>query len=544
MPTIPGELLRVAAGLLQSGRHADAADALRRALELAPTDRAVVAAIAQVCARARASITSGRAQEALAMLAPLAESGHAGGEVLMLCGYALASLGRRADAEAALRRWADREPGNRDAACRLAAVLADNGKDVEAEAVARRDIARHGEHPDAAFVLARALLGQARFVEAEAQFRKVVQARPDHPIAQSNLMELVWMRTGDLHAAGAALDEALRARPRSSALRAIKARLLVSAGAAGAALAEVDAGLALDARDAGLLKAAAVIALEVDGARALAYARRALRVAPQDRKVLVAFGNASLATGDARAARDIAGGLLASDPADGEALAMHADALRMAGDPACRALLDYANFVRAGCIDTPPGWPDLAAYLRDLRAALERAHTLHAHPIGNSLRGGSQVRLLPEQSDAAAIRAFPRAIDGPIRRYMQALGRGDDPLRRRNSDRYRLHGMWSVRLRPHGYHVNHYHPDGWISSACYVDLPAAIARRGGEGWLKFSEPAFPTRPALGPEYLVKPEPGLLVLFPSYLWHGTVPFSGSPEESRLTIAFDVVPVGGE
>jgi len=37
---------------------------------------------------------------------------------------------------------------------------------------------------------------------------------------------------------------------------------------------------------------------------------------------------------------------------------------------------------------------------------------------------------------------------------------------------------------------------------------------------------------------VKPERGMLVLFPSYFWHGTVPFGGS--DTRLTVAFDAVP----
>lgn len=542
LPADPHSILRAAAGLLQSGQQSGAADALRHALDLAPTDPEVVFAIAQALARARTSIRLGRAEEALAVLGPLAASPHASGEALMLCGYALTSLGRKDDAEVILQRWAKREPGNRDALLRFAAALADNGKSAEAEAVVRQDIARHGEHPDAVFVLARSLLGQARFEDAETEFRKVVRARPDHPIAQSNLMELVWMRTGDIHAAGDAIDEALRARPRSPDLRIIKARLLVSARMSRAALSAIDAGLALDAQNRALLKAAATIALDFDGTRALDYARRALRVAPRDRGALVAFGNASLAVGDARQALDIAAKLHASAPADGEALAMRADALRLAGDSRYRELLDYGNFVRASYIDTPSGWPDLAGYLHDLWSALTRAHTLYAHPIGNSLRGGSQIQLQPEQSEFAAIRAFPGAIDGPIRRYMQALGRGDDPMRSRNTGRYRLNGMWSVRLRPDGFHVNHYHPAGWISSACYVGLPAAIERCGGEGWLKFGEPAFPTSTALGPEYFIKPEPGLLALFPSYMWHGTAPFSGDPDACRLTIAFDVVPVG--
>ncbi|MDE2497476.1 MAG: hypothetical protein KGK35_06560, partial [Xanthomonadaceae bacterium] len=101
-------------------------------------------------------------------------------------------------------------------------------------------------------------------------------------------------------------------------------------------------------------------------------------------------------------------------------------------------------------------------------------------------------------------------------------------------------GIWSVRLRPHGYHFNHYHPEGWLSSACYIQIPQTLGTHGGEGWLQFGEPAYPTMPPLPAEYFVRPAPGLLVLFPSWFWHGTVPFSGAPGESRLTIAFDVVP----
>ena len=49
---------------------------------------------------------------------------------------------------------------------------------------------------------------------------------------------------------------------------------------------------------------------------------------------------------------------------------------------------------------------------------------------------------------------------------------------------------------------------------------------------------MPTRPALGPDYFVEPEAGQLVLFPSWMWHGTRPFRSTG--SRLTIAFDLVP----
>jgi hypothetical protein len=47
-----------------------------------------------------------------------------------------------------------------------------------------------------------------------------------------------------------------------------------------------------------------------------------------------------------------------------------------------------------------------------------------------------------------------------------------------------------------------------------------------------------TSPALPAERWVQPEEGKLVLFPSYVWHGTQAFDRG--DQRLTVAFDVVP----
>lgn len=495
-----------------------------------------------ICASARACLARGQAQLALDALQKLTAPPRAiAAEYWMLCGHACMALGRVADAVHAFQEWVQVEPQNSDARLRLAAALADDGQGRAAETEVRRCLREGVRSANARFILGRALMDQRRFGEAEACLRDAIGLDPAQVTAQCNLSELVWMRTGDVAAASVELDRALGAHSRvASALRVAKARLWLAAGQPQRALAELERGLAHAADDAGLLRAAAGMALQFDGARALAYARRALRALPNDWDASAVFGNALLASGDAEGALRVADRLCARDPANGEALAMRADALRMAGDVRCRVLLDYTHLVRAERIAVPPGWPSLTAYLGDLGRALDALHGTRVHPVTNSLRGGSQVALAPERADAAAIRAFPQAIDGAICRYLQALGTGPDPMRRRNTGAYRLNGMWSVRLRANGFHVNHYHPKGWISSSCYLHLPAAVAGRGGEGWLKFGEPAFPTTPAMGPEYFLKPEPGLLALFPSYLWHGTVPFAGGVDDTRLTIAFDVVP----
>jgi hypothetical protein len=43
---------------------------------------------------------------------------------------------------------------------------------------------------------------------------------------------------------------------------------------------------------------------------------------------------------------------------------------------------------------------------------------------------------------------------------------------------------------------------------------------------------------LPPRRIIRPEVGTLVLFPSYMWHGTVPFTS--QQPRITVAFDLVP----
>ena len=136
------------------------------------------------------------------------------------------------------------------------------------------------------------------------------------------------------------------------------------------------------------------------------------------------------------------------------------------------------------------------------------------------------------------VKAFREAIGPALDAHLQHLGTGTDVLRSRNTGRWKIDGIWSVWLKPDGFHHNHVHPKAWLSSACYIELPDSVAAGGQEGWIKFGEPGVVTRPKLAHEHAVQPEPGMLVLFPSYMWHGTVPFES--DEPRMTAPFDVVP----
>ena len=460
--------------------------------------------------------------------------------LLMLRAQALLAMADHARAILAFQQAVAAAPADAEVRLGLAAALADSGQHAAAEGTIRSMIQSGLDGAESRFVLARALLGQQRFEEAEAEFRNSIHLRPDYLEAHVNLAETLWMRTGDARTVAAEIDASLRIVPALTTLHILKAKMLEASGSPDAALAELDAALARTRGDPGLHIAAAQVAVKCDATRALMHAERAWRLIPETPLTLGTYGNALLAAGRADEAETLAARLLTANPDDGLAHALRATAWRMLGDPRYRALYDYGQFVKPAMIDTPAGWADLSAYLDDLAYGLLRLHALRTHPIGQSLRHGTQADLVLEHADSPAIRAFAQAIDGPIMRYMQAIGKGDDPLRRRNTRRYRLSGVWSVRLHPSGYHFNHFHPEGWLSSACYIQLPSVVGASGGEGWLQFGEPAFPTTPPTPAEYFVRPEPGLLVLFPSWMWHGTVPFSGKVGEHRLTIAFDVIP----
>lgn len=447
------------------------------------------------------------------------------------------AAGRLAEAIMLYARAAQAFPASAVAEHNLAGALGDAGRYAEAEGRCRAAFAKGLDAPETWLVLARALQGQRRLDEAEAAFREAIRRRPAMADAHRDLAQLIWMRTEDIVQATALLDRAIAAEPGNPVLRLVKAKALEYAGdhpGAYAVLSDAVRG----GGDPVLEAMSADAAIRVGEAQAgLAHAQRAVALAPDDPLVLTIFAQACLAAGQPDRAAQAMEALRPRAPFDQHVLALLAVAWRMMDDPRYRRLYDYEAFVGVYRLQAPAGWPDLSAYLADLAEAAGGAHAYRAHPFDQSLRQGSQAPNILD-IDHPAIRAFPAAIGEAVAEHLRRLGRGEDPVRARNTGRWAFQGAWSVRLRPHGFHADHVHTQGWLSSACYLSLPQAVARPDRQGWLKFGQPGVATDPPLGPEHFVKPEPGLLALFPSYMWHGTVPFGGT--EPRLTIAFDLVP----
>jgi hypothetical protein len=158
--------------------------------------------------------------------------------------------------------------------------------------------------------------------------------------------------------------------------------------------------------------------------------------------------------------------------------------------------------------------------------------------LEQSVRGGTQTdRPLFFRHDPA-VQSLRRKVVDAVREYCAALPAHVEghPLLGTPRGHVLFAGSWSVRLQGSGFHVSHTHPQGWISSAFYVALPPAQQLGAAPaGWLEFGTPPPELGLSLPPYARVEPKPGRLAMFPSTMWHATVPYG---EGERLTVAYDV------
>jgi tetratricopeptide (TPR) repeat protein len=241
-------------------------------------------------------------------------------------------------------------------------------------------------------------------------------------------------------------------------------------------------------------------------------------------------------------AADYALRLTEIDPTDQGAWSVLSIAWRMLDDQREHWLCDYDRLVMVTEVPSTDGSISPSDYAAIVAAALDPLHQTIAAPGDQSLRDGTQTSGNLFERPHAAIRAFRDAVRLAAEKAIVGLPSDPQhPFLGRKSASLGFSGSWSVRLRGGGgHHVSHFHQKGWMSSAYYARLPASspATRASHEGWIQFGTAPAAYDLDLPPRRLVEPQAGKLVLFPSYLLHGTRPFSAG---DRLTAAFDYQPL---
>lgn len=176
--------------------------------------------------------------------------------------------------------------------------------------------------------------------------------------------------------------------------------------------------------------------------------------------------------------------------------------------------------------------------LAELSATLRKLHSARAPFLEQSVRHGTQTDGHLFLRHEQPIQDIRTRIWDAVQSYVDGLPPFVDghPFLGVPRANIKCEGSWSVRLASQGFHVCHTHTRGWISSAFYVSLPEVSSMgKPPAGWLALGLAPPELQLDLPASGFVEPKAGRLVLFPSTMWHSTVPFE---QGERLTIAFDV------
>lgn len=383
------------------------------------------------------------------------------------------------------------------------------------------------------------LIDKGQIDAAIAAYKGLCQRHPDYMPAFEALTKLLWENYPDDDPLSF-LSQASDHQPDNIALKLLYIKFLLSAKKWQPAKAAVQRlGPAIHQGLSAHLSARALEGLGEDEA---AYGRylEALKYAPDDMAMRQSFCHFLLKTGRVEEMLPQADTLLERNRNDQITWAYLGTAWRLLGDKREDWLHQYDELIKPLEVDIPDTYESREAFCEALKAALLPMHASVHEPIDQSLNHGTQTGGHLFGFPTGVIKEARDAIRRTVNAYQAGLPYDPEhPFLSRKAQDIYFQGAWSVRLKASGWHKNHVHSEGWLSSAFYVDLPPSVrSGEGQDGWIQFGQPLHTLGLDLAPRRTIQPHIGTIAVFPSYTWHGTVPFSD--DHPRITMAFDMVP----
>ncbi|MAP93712.1 MAG: hypothetical protein CMK07_02060 [Ponticaulis sp.] len=421
----------------------------------------------------------------------------------------------------------------------LASVLLEVGEHQKSAALCDRLMADGQTAPQILRLKARALMEQGLLDIAEAPLMQAIGA--GSPEALKDYTNLLWMtdrkELADEVLAGAV--GAAGARPHQAAMALDEWIDMERPEQVVAHYARLPQALQHDALFITRLSIAKDELGETEDAFHLAEA--AYTSLPDVNNVAYQFIQASLMSGRYDKALEEARKWEGREPLDQNWIALKVDALRMLGrTEEFQELMDFDRFVKPAQLPLPDGYASLDEFHADFIEQVHGKSAYKTHPLGQSARQGIQSPMNLMFDERPVVQNYIKQLYEPVQAYVDALGHDpNNPITARNTGQFHINGVWSIYLLAGGRHVSHTHPHGWISSAYYMAVPPeADTDPDRAGWIKFGEPPYKMPDPAPALHWVKPTPGTLVLFPAYMWHGTVPISGVAP--RVTAPLDILP----
>ncbi|MCH7805586.1 MAG: tetratricopeptide repeat protein [Proteobacteria bacterium] len=396
--------------------------------------------------------------------------------------------------------------------------------------------------PELYYNMANACYEMEDMKAAFSHYRTALKIKPDYLEAHNSLNELLW-REGKEDEYLQSYREAIPKKPDFIDLRLQFFESLIGAGQTAEAKAVITEIFKIFVPNARAYRAQAVIeAQEGKLDEALRDLEKSTQLEPEVfefRKDIAKFqiriGRYQDASAHLKKAREVV-------PFNQEIIAYQALCWRLLGDDREKVLMDYENFIKPYVIEVPEGYESLEEFNLALNKALDQFHHFAHEPSDQTVTGGGGTQSLAAILDrnVKEIQELKKSLQKAARLYISELPEDPNhPLLCRKSDKYKFSGSFSIRLRDQGWHFNHTHPDGWISGCYYVSLPDVVKDgKTQQGWIKFGESPINLgeREVIG--RIIQPQEGIVAFFPSYMFHGTVPFTSS--QRRTTLPMDIIP----
>ncbi len=199
----------------------------------------------------------------------------------------------------------------------------------------------------------------------------------------------------------------------------------------------------------------------------------------------------------------------------------------------CREPMDFAWHTNIPEL-AEPNSPLLAELLEDI------THTALAERKQGRLYYGIQSAGNLLKRPEPSFQKLAELVKGKIREYQARYAGSDCELIKSFPREIEFSSSWYLKMNKGGHLTSHIHEEGWISGCVYLKLPT-VRQDPTEAAFMYGTDGddYPRRHDNFPSHIVVQEVGDIVLFPSSLFHRTIPFNS--DEERVCVAFDLKPM---
>ncbi len=154
------------------------------------------------------------------------------------------------------------------------------------------------------------------------------------------------------------------------------------------------------------------------------------------------------------------------------------------------------------------------------------------------LDGGTQTAGNFLLTDHPSVRIITNIIRKKIEEYKRHHSESDEGFIQRWPKNSMLHG-WIIKINTGGNLKSHMHKLGWLSGSIYLKLEKKPGSNKGNIVFDLHGADYPKDGVAFPSQEHDIERGDLILFPSSIFHRTIPFEAT--NNRVTLAFDIKPI---